>query len=71
MVISKEIRPKVKNQLNILKDLDKIIYSPEFKKATYEKQREIIKLKQSELKKLSFLYNLEEAVYNETPKKMA
>lgn len=62
------INKKVKTQLEILEELDNIIYSTDFANATFDKQTEILKNKKKELNKLKFLYNLEEALIFEKDK---
>ena len=60
-----KINKKIRIQLEILKELDLIIYSPDFQNSSLENQRKILIKKKEELDKLKFLYNLEEAFINE------
>lgn len=60
-----KINKNIRTQLGILKELDLIINSNDFQNATFDKRREIYNMKNKELNKLKFLYNLEEAFINE------
>lgn len=59
------INSRIKEQLLILRDLDLIIYSPDFQNASYDKQRELIVKKQEGVKKLQFLYGIEDVMIKE------
>ena len=48
------INKEVSKKLEDLKEIDKIIYSPDFQTTTFDKQREMILLKKELLKKISF-----------------
>lgn len=62
------INKRVRIQLDVLKELDLIIYSPDFQNSSFENQRKILIKKKEELDKLKFLYNLEEALLFEKDK---
>lgn len=66
-----KINKKIRIQLEILKELDLIIYSPDFQNSSFENQRKILIKKKDELDKLKFLYNLEEALLFEKDKEIS
>lgn len=63
-----KINDEIKKELECLKELDLIIKSSDFTNTTYYKKREIISKKAVKVEKLHFLYNLKEAIINETHK---
>jgi BMFP domain-containing protein YqiC len=65
------INKKIRIQLEILKELDLIIYSPDFQNSSFENQRKILIKKKEKLDKLKFLYNLEEALLFEKDKEIS
>lgn len=59
------INGRIRLQLEKIKELEIITHSIDFENATFDKKKEILETKKSELNKLGFLYNLQKTFMND------